>query len=181
MRDANRDGRQDVADVTTAGGREGMECGTTATAPPGHATGLDLDTRSTQQDGHTVIEVVASPAGAVDDLAGFEATVSLGAGAAGAWVEAADVIGSPWLLGPTAGSGTLRFAFAGDGHGLDAPAVIARIHLADGATATSASIQEAIATDELGGRYRVTADGVDVSPPTTVRTVYLPWVSRPGQ
>jgi hypothetical protein len=75
--------------------------------------------------------------------------------------------------------GLVRFALAGHGTKLTGPTVVARIRLPHSVTRGAAGVSGGVATDSKGGRYAVTSDGVDVSPPRTGATVFLPRVLTP--
>jgi hypothetical protein len=177
-RDANRDGRQDVADIAATSGAEGGACG--AAIPPAgeNAGGLDMTLRTRPGEaGGTVIEVWGSPRGSVTDLAAFEVLFDLGMPAGDTSLEPGDVIGEPWLLGPSVAGTTLRLALAGDGSAVTGELLVASVVVDASVDAGSLQVRGAVAADSRGGRYRVSFDGADVTP-RAAGLVFLPYAAQ---
>jgi len=190
-RDVNGDGRLDVADIATAGGRAGLECGDIAPLPPGRAgdVRLSLQVPPVIAVGQAFdVEIVADAnGGAGIDVGAWEATLALPAGA----FEVVDLSGGVALaemrrLGPLAeggaGAGTLRVGgFVPAAATVRGKAVLAKLTLRAlregdlGIRVTRAQV-----VDGRGGEHVVTADGTVVSPAPwrPVKVLHLPKLER---
>jgi hypothetical protein len=182
-RDVNGDGRTDVTDVATAGGRSGLQCGDDVPLPPGNAGQMALRLvapERIEQNQEFVLEVLVDGTG---NIGGYELSLSLPTGSFEVVaVESGERLPDARLLGPIVGADTVRlggFAPVGtDGSGERVLAKIRMRALVSGDIEIGVK-QAQVVTDE-GGEYEVTADGVVVSPnPWTPRAVlFMPMATR---
>ncbi len=182
-RDVNGDGRVNVADIATAGGRTGLACGDNVPLPPGRAGEMALSLKAPDEirAGESFdLEVLLDGQG---NVGAYEVTLTLPEGVfevLGA--TAGDLLPGTYTLGPVVAGNTVRFGgYALEGARAGGETVVARLKLRarEAGDAEIAVGGAQIVTDE-GGEYRVTADGTAVSPePWTPRgRIYLPQVTR---
>lgn len=182
-RDVNGDGTTDAADLGTANGRVGLACGDGVPLPPGPAGDLELSLQvpdDVRQGDAFEVEVRLRGSG---NVGAMDVTLGLPAGAFDVEsVGAGDLLPDGRVLGPEQIGDFVRLgAFAKQGAALDGEAVVARLRLrARQAGAAQIDVAAAQVVTDHGGPYRVSADGVVISPDPWMPTgvAYLPSLAR---